>query len=61
MKYRIHDPEPHYQIPLDNTASNREPRGVRFLGGSLEDLNEMTEEEFEEAKEKARRWQPTSR
>ncbi|MFD1394209.1 hypothetical protein ACFQ40_00090 [Kroppenstedtia eburnea] len=57
---KFHDPEPHYRIPLE-TDSTQKPEGVRFLGGSLADLKQMTEAEFEEAKEKARRWQPTSR
>lgn len=56
---KFHDPEPHYRIPLSDTRHR--PEGVRFLGGTLEELRQMTEEEFEKAKEKARRWQPTSR
>ncbi|GGA58173.1 hypothetical protein GCM10007416_34220 [Kroppenstedtia guangzhouensis] len=61
MEFRIHNTGPYCQIPLsEGTAPNREPGGIRFLGGSLKDLKEMTEAEFEEAKENARRWQPTS-
>lgn len=34
---------------------------VRFMGGDLQALRKLTKDEWEEAKEKARRWQPTSR
>jgi len=36
----------------------REPRRVRFQAGTLQELREMTEDEWEESKRKALRWQP---
>lgn len=53
--YEVHDD---YYANLMKVGTNRR---VRFLGGDVKMLREMTEEEWEKAKEKARRWQPTSR
>ena len=42
--------------PLAERAKGAEGGKVRFLGGDIETLRKMTEEEWEKAKEKARQW-----
>lgn len=58
--FRIHNPDYLSElIPRQpEPPREREPRRVRFQAGSLRDLRRMTEEEWEQAKKKALRWQP---
>jgi len=57
--FRIHNPE--YLNELIPPEPPREPRRIRFQAGTLQHLKKMTEEEWEESKEKALRWQPEGR
>ena len=61
--FRIHNPDYLSElIPWQpEPPREREPWRVRFQAGSLRDLREMTEEEWEESKRKALRWEPEGR
>jgi len=51
--YEVYDD---YYANLLNLNKDKKVRKVRFLGGDIETLRKMTEEEWEKAKEKARQW-----
>ncbi|SMO91050.1 hypothetical protein [Melghirimyces algeriensis] len=54
MKFQAHDSQ------LPNAMSRKLDR-VRFIGGDFQTFRNMTEEEFEKAKERALRWQSEDR
>jgi len=59
--FQIHNPDWLDQIPIQQLDPPRDPRRIRFQAGTLQELREMTEDEWEESKRKALRWQPEGR
>jgi hypothetical protein len=58
MMFRIYNPKYLDEIISWQQDPPKKPRKIRFQAGTLHDLQKMTEEEWEEAKKKALRWQP---
>ncbi len=60
--FRIHNPDHLTELlPIRQSDPSRDPGPIRFQAGTLQDLRMMTEEEWEQAKKKALRWQPEGR
>lgn len=59
--FKIHNPDYLNEFMPWEPDQEREPRRVRFQAGTLQDLREMSEDEWEESKRKALRWQPEGR
>lgn len=55
--FKIHNPNYLSSLPVQQ-IEDLEPRRVRFQAGRLQDLRRLSEEEWEESKKKALRWQP---